>query len=119
MILRIGPDIDNNKVRLDFRNSPVKPDSTPSYEIEKSKADEFVKKYNHQEFKLKSLTTFLTTLGGLSGCLMSFRKKSWLWILIATPAGMLAGLCTGAIISSCKKNRLMDKYDVIQTDKQK
>ena len=42
MRLQIGPSIDNNKVRLDFRKSPAKPNNVPSYEIEKSKADEFV-----------------------------------------------------------------------------
>ena len=53
MRLQIGPSIDNNKVRLDFRKSPVKPDNVPSYEIEKSKADEFVRKYNSQEKNLE------------------------------------------------------------------
>lgn len=49
MRLQIGPNIDNGRVRLDFRKSPDRPQSTPSYEIEQTKADEFVKKYNSQE----------------------------------------------------------------------
>ena len=45
MKLQVGPNIDSTMVRLDFRKSPDKPDYTPSYIIEKTKADEFVQNY--------------------------------------------------------------------------
>ena len=45
MKLMISQNIDNNRVRLDFRKSPDRPKNIPSYEIDSHNADEFVKEY--------------------------------------------------------------------------
>lgn len=116
MRLEIGPNIGNNKVRLDFKRSPVRPDNIQSYEIEKSKADEFVKKYNDQEHKLVNLTIFSVALFSIIGALTGIRKKSWLWGLFGIPAGVITGLGLGAFISAERKNKLMDKYNVKQAE---
>ncbi len=112
MRLEIGPNIGNNKVRLDFKRSPDRPDNIYSYEIEKSKADEFVKKYNAQERKLLDLTILSVAFFSIIGWLAGIRKRSWAWAVIGIPAGIITGLGLGAAISSYKKNNLMDKYDV-------
>ncbi len=112
MRLQIGQSIDNNRVRLDFRNSPDKPKNTPSYQIEKSKADEFVRKYNHQEKKLLNFTMIASIALGSVSAIISIAKRSLRWALIGIPAGVLAGWGIGTTVSSIKKNDLMDKYDV-------
>ena len=112
MKLQIGQSIDNNMVRLDFRKSPDKPENTPSYKIEKSKADEFVKKYNNQENKLVKYTNFAVALWAVAGWGMSIYKRSLKMALLWVPAGILAGLGISGAISAYKKNNLMDKYDV-------
>ena len=117
MRLQVGPSIDYNKVRLDFRNSPDKPSRVPSYEIEKSKADEFVKKYNKQEKKLLGIT--LSAIGGFSlvGWMIGLYKHSWKATGLGVVSGIALGLGVGTIISAKKKNSLMDEYDVRELSK--
>ena len=117
MRLQIGPNIDNGRVRLDFRKSPDRPQYTPSYEIEQSKADEFVKKYNSQEKKLFNMTMFFVAIFSLFGWLTSVGKRSILWGILGVPGGVVAGLGLGAMISSQMKNNLMDKYNVKEVTK--
>lgn len=112
MKLQVGPNIDNTMVRLDFRKSPDKPDYTPSYIIEKSKADEFVKQYNEQETKLINITLLTSGVFAALGWLASRHKSNWLWKIFSIPAGIIAGAGIGAFISSHTKSHLMDKYDV-------
>ncbi|MDE6138683.1 MAG: hypothetical protein K2F57_04355 [Candidatus Gastranaerophilales bacterium] len=112
MRLQIGPSIDNSKVRLDFRKSPVKPDNTPSYEIEKTKADEFVKKYNSQEKTLVNITIFSAALCAILGMFASSHKNSIIKTILGLAGGTIVGTGIGIGISSYKKNHLMDKYDV-------
>lgn len=116
MRLEIGPYIGNNKVRLDFKRSPDRPDNIHSYEIDRSKADEFVKKYNAQEKKLLDLTILSVAFFAIVGSLAAIRKKSLAWAIVGIPAGVIAGFGLGAVISSYKKNDLMDKYDVKQAE---
>ncbi|MBQ8459437.1 hypothetical protein IJ541_04970 [bacterium] len=117
MKLQISTRIDDNRVRLDFRNSPGKPHYTPSYEIDKSKADEFIKEYNKQEKKLQNITTYSIGIAGLIGFLATFKKHSFKHSFIGTLAGLIAGFGIGAGISAHKKNELMDKYDVKEYSK--
>lgn len=112
MKLQVGPNIDNQMVRLDFRKSPDKPEYTPSYIIEKSKADEFVKEYNDQETKLINLTILTSSIFATLSWLASRHKNNWLWKLFSIPAGIIAGAGLGAIIASHNKSSLMDKYNV-------
>lgn len=112
MRLQIGPNIDSNKVRLDFRKSPDRPDNPPSYQIDSTRADEFVNRYNSQAKKLDKFimvsVSVLATLGFVAG----MAKRSILGSLVGIAGGLLAGLGLGAAYSSHKKNNLMDKYDV-------
>ena len=117
MRLQIGPNIDNGRVRLDFRKSPDRPQSTPSYEIEQTKADEFVKKYNSQEKKLFNMTMIFVAAFSKLGWITSIYKRSILWGILGIPGGVIAGLGVGAMISSNKKNNLMDKYNVKEVTK--
>jgi hypothetical protein len=112
MKLQVGPSIDSNMVRLDFRKSPDKPENSPSYKIEKNKADEFVKKYNNQESKLVRYTNLAVALWAVIGWGISIYKRSLKMALLWVPAGILAGLGIGAAISNNKKNDLMNKYNV-------
>lgn len=112
MKLQVGPNIDNTTVRLDFRKSPVKPDYAPSYIIEKSKADEFVQKYNKQETKLFNITILTSALFAGLGWLAGRHKSNWLWKIFGIPTGIIAGASVGAMISSHNKSNLMDKYNV-------
>ncbi len=112
MKLQVGPNIDNSMVRLDFRKSPDKPDYTPSYIIEKSKADDFVREYNEQENKLLNFTIITSAVFAALGWLTSRHKSSWLWKIFSIPAGIIAGGAVGAMISSHNKSNLMDKYNV-------
>ena len=117
MRLQIGQNIDNSRVRLDFRNSPDKPKNTPSYQIEKSKADEFVRKYNSQEKKLFNFTMITSSLLGGVGAIIAIVKHSIKHALIGIPLGVLAGWIIGTSVSSHKKNDLMDKYNVKEYSK--
>ena len=119
MRLQIGQNIDNSRVRLDFRNSPDKPKNTPSYQIEKSKADEFVRKYNSQEKKLFNFTMITSSLLGGVGAIIAIVKHSIKYALIGIPLGVLAGWIIGTSVSSHKKNDLMDKYNVKEYTKKK
>lgn len=112
MKLQVGPSIDNNMVRLDFRKGPDKPENSPSYKIEKNKADEFVKKYNNQENKLVKYTNFGVALWAVAGWGYSLYKRSLKTALLWVPAGIIAGLGVGAAVSVHKKNDLMNRYDV-------
>ena len=117
MRLQVGQSIDNNRVRLDFRNSPDKPKNTPSYEIEKSKADEFVRKYNSQEKQLLKFTMITSSLLGGIGAIIAIVKRSIKHAIIGIPLGILAGWLIGTTISSHKKNDLMDRYNVKEYSK--
>ena len=117
MRLQVGQSIDNNRVRLDFRNSPDKPKNTPSYQIEKSKADEFVRKYNSQEKKHLNFTMVKISLLGGIGAIIAFVKSSIKHAIIGIPLGILAGWLIGTTISSHKKNDLMDRYNVKEYSK--
>jgi hypothetical protein len=112
MKLQVGQNIDNNRVRLDFRKSPATPNNLPSYEIEKSKADEFVRKYNNQESKLMRNTNLAVAGFAIAGWSVSIWKRSLKMAFLWVPAGILAGLGIGALISARQKNNLMDKYQV-------
>ena len=48
MRLEIGSNIDNKRVRLDFRKDNTRAVYMPSYQIKTANADEFVTKYNKQ-----------------------------------------------------------------------
>ena len=117
MNLQVGPSIDSNKVRLDFRKSPDKPDNAPSYQIDKSKADEFVKKYNRQENKLFKYTSLGMALFIMADLVLSIMKRSLKTALIGVPAIVGAGLGISALISRHYKSKLMDKYEVIELQK--
>ncbi len=112
MRLQIGPSIDNNKVRLDFRKSPAKPENIPSYTIEKSKADEFVKKYNSQERTLINLTILSAAICAVLGMFSTSHKNSIIKTILGLTGGTIVGTGIGIAISSYKKNHLMDKYNV-------
>lgn len=117
MRLQIGPSIDNNKVRLDFRKSPAKPNNVPSYEIEKSKADEFVKKYNSQEKTLVNLTIISAAICAILGMFASSHKNSFIKTILGLAGGTIVGTGIGIGISSYKKNHLMDEYNVNEIPK--
>jgi uncharacterized membrane protein len=117
MRLQVGAGISNNNVRLDFRKSSDRPNNTPSYIIEKSKADEFVKKFNTQEKKLLNLTMLTATGLAIIGWISALHKRSWKHALTVIPLGFVSGLGLGAIFASYKKNRLMNEYNVKEFSK--
>lgn len=112
MRLQIGPNLDNNNVRLDFKRSPDIPSNAPSYEIQAHKADEFVKKYNKQEKNLMSGTLVSSLALATTSLILSLKRNSWLWAILGIPGGIFTGIGVGAMVSSHKKNDLMDKYNV-------
>ncbi len=118
MKLQIGPNLENGRVRLDYKSSPNKPSRVPSYTIAENKADEFVSKYNFQVDDLHKLTTACTVGGGLGGWLVAIKKAAsgsksqFFATVLGLPIGILAGTLVSAIISYEKKNNLMDKYGV-------
>ena len=117
MKLQIGPNLENGRVRLDYKSSPNKPSRVPSYTIAENKADEFVSKYNFQADDLHKLTTACTVGGGLGGGILAVKnlprgKSQLLAMVLGVPTGLLSGTLTSAIISYEKKNNLMDKYGV-------
>lgn len=118
MKLMIGPGINNNKVRLDFRNSPDKPNNIPSYEIESSKADEFVKEYNNQTESLHKMTNTIMGLSGIIGLtatvkfLLFSQQNRILKGIASFISAVFAGALISIAVSADKKNKLMDKYDV-------
>lgn len=118
MKLRIGQNIGDNNVRLEYKSSPTKPDQSPSYIIEKSKADEFVRKYNSQEENLSKGTFFTAGAGAVTGGLLTLRNHAYkskykiLKPLIGIPVGILTGILLSSVVSSEMKSNLMDKYNV-------
>jgi len=118
MKLVISQSLDNNKVRLDFKNGPSKPAKLPSYEIENSKADEFVREYNAQCEKLQTLANTLIGTGTLAGTFAGVKiyKSASSNKLVkgfsSAGLGLITGALASAITSSNMKNQLMDKYDV-------
>lgn len=118
MKLMIGPSINDNKVRLDFRNSPDKPNNVPSYEIDNTKADEFVKQYNSQTDKLHKMTNSIMGISGILGgigaakVVLGIGKNKLIKAIVSVVVALAAGAGISAIISSKMKNKLMDEYDV-------
>ncbi len=112
MQLRVSKNLDNNRVRLDFKKSPSTPDRAPGYEIDKAKADEFVKKYNAQSVKLATTTQVITNLGGLAGCLAGLYKRSVKLMLGGTLSGWAVGFLAATAYTFNKKNALMKEYNV-------
>lgn len=112
MRLEIGQNIDNTRVCLNFKKGNSKPDYMPSYEIQKSKADEFVSKYNEQSSKLKKTTLLSVVISTLFGGFVGFHANSKFWFPVGIIAGMFSGIGIGAAIASYKKNKLMDEYGV-------
>ncbi len=117
MQLRVGQSLDSSRVRLDFKKSPSTPDSAPSYEIEKTRADEFVKKYNSQGAKLFTITQVSANLGALLGCIAGFHKRSVKMMFGGAFAGLVSGFLLGTGYTVYKKNSLMKEYDVKQISK--
>ena len=123
MKLKIGPNIDENRVRLDFKSTPDKPKNTPSYIINSDKADEFVKKYNKQAEELK-VVTFIAALS--CGWETFFRakknknlvaKSKFFPVGIGVIVGGLVGALISSVVSYKMKNDLMDKYKVLPYSK--
>lgn len=112
MRLEIGSNIDNKRVRLDFRKDNTRAGYMPSYQIKTAKADEFVAKYNKQSSFLKKMTAVLVgglaILGGILGAKQEKKMLKPLGVIL----GALSGLGVGAIISKEKRNNLMDEYEV-------
>jgi len=114
MKLEIGQNIDNTRVRLNFRKGDYQPEYMPSYEIQASKADEFVSRYNEQSSKLKKVTLLSVIISTLFGGTIGASLKGKFWFPAGLLTGIFTGLGIGAAISSNKKNKLMDEYGVKQ-----
>lgn len=118
MKLMISQNIDNNRVRLDFRKSPDRPKNIPSYEIDSRNADEFVKEYNSQVEKIHKITNRTIGISAIAGVLLggkvykSATKQKLLKGLSVLAAGVISGSVISAAIASNMKNKLMDKYHV-------
>ena len=113
MRLSVHDYLGNDKARLEYANSPVKPRFAPAYVISGQRADEFVQKYNEQSKTLIKNSIFMTLAGFVIGCgmgLSSGAKK--LGLALKSCAGALAGLAFGVGISHHEKNKLMDEYHV-------
>lgn len=112
MQLKVSESLDSNRVRLDFKKSPFTPSRVPSYEIDKSKADEFVKKYNDQERKSVKTIQISTAIGGMVGCLSGVYKYSLKRMSIGTLIGCASGLFAGTMFTHHKKDSLIKEYGV-------
>lgn len=118
MRLEIGQNIDNKRVRLDFRKDNYSAVYMPSYVISKSKADEFISRYNEQDSILQKVT-FCSVIGASSfgGFIASHFNRKKLLIPFGILSGVVAGLGLGAAISADKKDDLMTKYNVKELNK--
>lgn len=112
MRLEIGANIDNKRVRLDFRKGGVQASYMPSYQIQKSKADEFVAKYNEQSSLLKKATFVIVAVMSVFGGIIGSHSKNKLCLPAGIFAGIIAGLGAGAFVSTEKRSKLMDEYEV-------
>ena len=112
MRLEIGSNIDNKRVRLDFRKDNTRAVYMPSYQIKSAKADEFVTKYNKQSSFLKKLTAVFVGAFAILGGYLGAKSERKLYKPLGIILGALSGLGVGAIISKEKRNKLMDKYEV-------
>lgn len=113
MKLKIGENIDGNRVKLYYTQSQGKPSNMPNYTIKSEKADEFVKKYNEQAKDLANLSAGFAGLGAILGWVHSFVKaRNKVITLTEVSVGLLVGLITSAGVSNYLKNKLMDKYEV-------
>ncbi len=111
MYISAAQEIQNNKVKLVYKNSPYKPYNAPSYKIDKQYADEFVKKYNSKTSELNKLTACFSMFGAVVG-FAAAGKKLTSKIFKGLPIGAFSGLIAGGIISYSCKNNLMEKYNV-------
>ena len=115
MQITLGAELPNNKIRLNYVQSPHKPSNTPVYSINRDKADEFIQKYNNQSSNLNKFGIFMTTFGALGGY-RYVGKNTFSRLLKGVPLGGLAGFFTGAAIARFQKDKLMEKYGVEQLD---
>lgn len=114
MQITLGAELPDNKIRLNYVQSPHKPSNLPIYSINRNKADEFVRKYNTQSSNLNKLGIGLTVLGALGGYHF-IGKNFFSKIIKGVPIGAIAGFLTGAAISRFQKNRLMEEYGVVES----
>lgn len=118
MQLKIGPEIDDNRVKLDYKPGVNNPAKTPSYIVDKDISDEFVSKYNKQSDNLRKLTTLSVSAGAITGWVISLKnaacngKKLWGTAMLDIPIGVAVGFLSSVLVSNIKKNNLMDKYNV-------
>ncbi len=121
MRLRVSQELENNKVRLDYINSPSRPSNTPSYMMNKAKADEFVSKYN-KEYEESINTSILSLFTGIFvGLLFAIRKNTnrIKRSIIGISSGALLGLIFSAAMIRRSKNKLMDEYEVKRINNEK
>ena len=115
MQLSINDYLENNKVRLEYANTPSKPRYAPAYIISGQRADEFVQKYNEQSKTLINNSIFMTISGLIIGGGAALSKNSKLInVMLKSCIGGIIGLIAGIGISNHEKNKLMDKYHVEQ-----
>lgn len=116
MKLKIGQALDNNSVRLDYVKTSGSPNDMPSYIIDKNSADEFVKKYNKKLETSSTKSLFSTLVGSMMGLGVALRKHNHKFLHMATgmSSGAIAGLVTSMIAIRHDKNKLMDKYKVLE-----
>mgnify|MGYP006916039610 CR=1 FL=1 len=115
MQLSINDYLGNNKVRLEYANTPSKPRYAPAYIISGKRADEFVQKYNEQSKTLVNNSILMTISGLIIGGGAALSKNSRpISVMIKSCIGGIIGLIAGIGISKHEKNKLMDKYHVEQ-----
>lgn len=112
MRLEIGTNIDNKRVRLDFRKDNTRAGYMPSYQIKTVNADEFVTKYNNQSSFLKKMTVAFVGLFAMVGGYWGIKSNRNFMKPLGIILGALSGLGIGAMISKKVRNNLMDKYEV-------
>ncbi len=115
MQLKIGTETKNNKVQLVYKSSPTTPKNAPKYWIDKTVADEFVKKYNIQNEHLKTNAYLYPSIGGIGAFGLGIYNngiKNLKKLTLFTIIGAGAGALISTISAYKRKNNLMDKYDV-------